>query len=145
MEEELTFKSFLVFMKSAKSVQERIKHEMSKYNLGLSDFSVLDALYHNGKQNIQQIISNQVFHASSTMTYIIDKLENKGWINRIDCHEDGRVVYVSITEQGRLLMEKVMPHYRKVIQDIFQEINIEEKKMMISMLNRVDQKESLNF
>ncbi|WP_367949315.1 MarR family winged helix-turn-helix transcriptional regulator [Bacillus sp. FJAT-29790] len=113
-----------------------MKHDLSKYSLSPTEFSVLDVLYLKGKQTVQQIC-NSVLLASGSMTYVIDKLEQKGLLQRCDCREDRRVVHVVITGQGNLLMNKVFPEYQKLIQDIFENISAEEKKTMKSVLERI--------
>jgi len=42
-------------MQTSKAIHERIKTEMVKNKLSITEFSVLEVLYHQGKQTIQQI------------------------------------------------------------------------------------------
>ncbi|MEK3888863.1 MarR family winged helix-turn-helix transcriptional regulator [Bacillus sp. FSL K6-3431] len=136
MSKNLSLKSFVVLMKSSKSVQERIKKDISSYGMGISDFTVLEALYHKGKQTIREI-SNAVLINTGSITYVIDKLEGKGLLERNDCKEDRRVVHIQITEQGKQIMDEIFPKHQKVIEDIFSEITLEEKQSLIDILKRV--------
>ncbi|WP_264740610.1 MarR family transcriptional regulator [Cytobacillus firmus] len=52
---------------------------MVKHNLGITEFSVLEVLYYKGKQNIHQV-SQSALNSSRSMTYVIDKLEQKGFL-----------------------------------------------------------------
>jgi MarR family 2-MHQ and catechol resistance regulon transcriptional repressor len=139
MERDLTIKAFIVFMKAAKSVQERIKHDIGNYDLSPTEFAVVEVLYHKGKQTVQQIC-NRILLASGSMTYVIDKLEQKDLLKRNFCKEDRRVIHLTITEQGRKLMNEIFPKHELVIQELFGELTIEEKKLIISILKKVGQK-----
>jgi MarR family 2-MHQ and catechol resistance regulon transcriptional repressor len=139
MEREHTIKAFVVFMKAAKSVQERIKHDIANYDLSPTEFAVLEILYHKGKQTVQQIC-NRILLASGSMTYVIDKLEKKDLLKRNFCKEDRRVIHLTITVDGRKLMDEIFPQHEIVIQELFGDLLIEEKKLLISILKKVGQK-----
>lgn len=70
--------SFLVLRITSKVVHERIKEEITKSKLNITEFSVLEVFYQRGKQTIQQISKN-ILISSSSMTYIIDSLEQRGY------------------------------------------------------------------
>ena len=50
--------TFLELMQTSKAIHERIRKEMAKHKLSITEFSVLEALYLKGKQTIQQIGSS---------------------------------------------------------------------------------------
>lgn len=139
MEERLTIDSFEALLKAAKLIQERIKQVLVSCSLSLTEFSVLDVLYQKGKQPVHQIC-NSVLLASGSMTYVIDKLEQRSLLKRCDCQEDRRVVHVMITDEGTILMDKIFPEYQKLIQEIFGEITLEEKRTMIRVLRKLTEK-----
>ena len=136
MKENLALKSFVVLMKSAKSVEQRIKKDIQTYGIATSEFTVLEALYHKGKQTVQEI-SNAVLINSGSITYVIDKLEDKNFIERKHGKEDRRVVHIEITEAGKEFMDDVFPKHQKAIEEIFEDINTEERKLIIDILKRV--------
>ncbi|MFJ5769390.1 MarR family winged helix-turn-helix transcriptional regulator [Psychrobacillus sp. NPDC093180] len=136
MEENLSLKSFVVLMKASKMVQERTKKDISNYNMHMSEFMVLEALYSKGKQTVRQI-SNAVLINSGSITYVMDKLERKKLLERIDCKEDRRVVYIQITEDGKRIMDDIFPKHQLVIEEIFSCISNQEKEVFINLLKRV--------
>jgi MarR family transcriptional regulator, 2-MHQ and catechol-resistance regulon repressor len=79
MESKCTNKPFLVLMQTSRSFQERIREKMANNNLSITEFSVLEVLFHKGKQTIQQI-GTSILISSGSMTYVIDKLEQKKFI-----------------------------------------------------------------
>lgn len=143
MSENLALKSFVVLMKATRSIQERIKLDMTNYGLNLTEFAVLEVLYHKGQQTVQQIC-NSILIASGSMTYVIDKLEKKEMLQRKACPEDRRVIHVQLTDQGKEFMDKIFPDHQRVIEDIFEDITHKEKQAMIDILKKIGKKASAN-
>ncbi|HEY2420338.1 MAG TPA: MarR family transcriptional regulator [Neobacillus sp.] len=139
MERKCTNQPFLVFMQTSKAIQERIKVEIAKNKLSITEFSVLEVLYSKGKQTIQQI-GNSILISSGSMTYVIDKLETKGLLNRNDCTEDRRVIHVTLTDNGIDLMEKIMPRHQELVDYIFGSLSNEESQTMVNLLKRVNKR-----
>jgi len=144
MSENLALKSFVVLMKSSKAVQDSIKKDIDSYGMRTSDFTVLEALYHKGRQTIKQI-SDAVLINTGSITYVIDKLETKGLLERSDCKEDRRVVYIQITNQGKRFMDEIFPKHQLAIEDIFSDLSEEEKEDLIDLLKRVGKVKSKNL
>lgn len=136
MGENLALKSFVVLMKAAKSVEQNIKKDIRNYGIATSEFAVLEALYHKGKLTVQQI-SNAVLINSGSITYVIDKLEDKNFIERKHCKEDRRVVHIEITNAGKEFMDDIFPKHQKTIEEIFEDISTDEKQLIIDILKRV--------
>ena len=80
--------------------------------------------------------------ASSSITYVVDKLENKGFVERKACKTDRRVTYAHITEEGRTFMAKVFPEHEETIKEIFGDLSEEELKEMIELMKKVGLPES---
>ncbi|WP_044639899.1 MarR family winged helix-turn-helix transcriptional regulator [Risungbinella massiliensis] len=136
MNPELTLKSYVVFMRATQSVQEIIKQDIASYGLNPSEFGALEVLYHKGRQTIQQI-GEKVLLASGSMTYLIDKLEKKGLVKRAHCPEDRRVTYIEITDKGKTLMGEKFPNHQKVIEQMFDVLDEQEKEQLILLLKKI--------
>jgi MarR family 2-MHQ and catechol resistance regulon transcriptional repressor len=123
-------------MQTSKAIQERIRDEMTKYNLSITEFSVLEVLFYQGKQTIQQI-GNRILISSGSMTYVIDKLEQKGIIKRNDCREDRRVIHITLTAEGMEMLENIMPKYQDIVDSIFGDLTDDESELLVNSLNKV--------
>ena len=115
------------------------KREMSTHELNISEFSVLEVLYLQGKQTIQQI-GNHILISSGSMTYVIDKLEQKGLLNRIACPDDRRVIHVLLTEDGTRLMQEIMPTHRDLVNHMFGALTDNESETMVKLLKKVSKR-----
>lgn len=127
---------YLVLMQTSKAVQERIKLEMSENNLTITEFSVLEVLYHKGKQTIQQV-GHSILITSGSMTYVIDKLEQRGLLQRSACPEDRRVIHVTLTENGKELMEAIMPKHHELVDYMLGALSNDEAETLVKLLNKI--------
>jgi len=139
--ESKSLKSFIVLMKASKSIQELITSDIASYGMRTSDFVIMETLYHKGRQTIRQI-ADAVLIKTGSITYVIDKLEDKGWLTRSDCKEDRRVVYIELTDEGKRVMDTIFPQHQLVIEDVFSELTEQEKDVFIDLLKRVGKKEA---
>ncbi|MBS4214544.1 MULTISPECIES: MarR family winged helix-turn-helix transcriptional regulator [Neobacillus] len=130
---------FLVLMQTSKAIHERIKDEIAKNNLGITEFSVLEVLYQKGKQTIQQI-GNCILISSGSMTYVIDKLEKRGLLCRNACPDDRRVIHVTLTDAGNALMDEIMPKYHEFVNSMFDSLNSDEEETLVRLLKKVRDK-----
>jgi MarR family transcriptional regulator, 2-MHQ and catechol-resistance regulon repressor len=128
--------TFLVLMQTSKDIHEKIRMEISNYKLNITEFSVLEVLYRHEKQTIQQIGSS-ILISSGSMTYVIDKLEQKGLLNRHACPGDRRAINVLLTEAGIDLMSKIMPKHYELVDDMFESLTKDEQETIVKLLKKV--------
>ncbi|AXF56031.1 MarR family winged helix-turn-helix transcriptional regulator [Salicibibacter kimchii] len=129
-------KAFTVLNRATQSIQDALKKDVARYGLNLNEFAVLELLYHKGDQPIQQI-GKRILVASSSITYVVDKLEKKGYLYRRACTDDRRVMYAAITESGKEFMNEAFPDHEQKIESIFNEWSDEETEAAIDLLKRV--------
>lgn len=129
-------KALTVLLRSSQHVQESVKRSISKFGLNSSEFGVLELLYNKGEQPIQSI-GKKILLASSSLTYVIDKLEGKGLVHRKPCATDRRVIYTSITDEGRALMDEIFPINEEDISNIFSVLSSEELSTYIELVRKV--------
>lgn len=133
---EDSLKALTVLLRSSQHVQESIKRSIAKFNLNTSEFGVLELLYHKGEQPIQNI-GKKILLASSSLTYVIDKLETKELVTRKPCGTDRRVIFTSITPKGRKLMDEIFPMNEKDIVAVFSVLEPEELETYIHLVKKV--------
>lgn len=136
MERKCTSKPFLLLMHTSKKIQEKIRDDISKSSLNITEFSVLEVLYHKGQQTIQQIGSS-ILVSSSSMTYVIDKLEQRGLLRRSPCPDDRRVIHVTLTQSGTELMEQMMPKHHEMVDRMFESLTADEAEELGELLKKI--------
>ena len=139
MERMCKNQTYLVLMQTSKAIQEKIRIEMINNNLNITEFSVLEVLYLKGKQTIQQI-GHSILISSGSMTYVIDKLEQKGLLARHACPDDRRAIHVVLTDAGMDLMNKIMPKHQELIDDMFGSLHHDEEESLVKLLKKVSKR-----
>ncbi|WP_017473814.1 MarR family winged helix-turn-helix transcriptional regulator [Amphibacillus jilinensis] len=131
-----SLKLFVVLSKAYRSVADQVAADIRKKGLNTTDFGVLELLYHSGAQPLQKI-GDKILLASGSITYVVDKLEKKQYIKRVQCSNDRRITYASITDQGKQLLSDIFPDHWKQIEQITDGLTEDEKKEAIHLLKKL--------
>lgn len=126
----------IILFKSYQTITKYVKNDIKDTGFPLNEFSVLEVIYHYKKITINEI-KEKVLVTNSSLTYILDKLENKGLIKRVKDENDRRVTHVSLTELGELESTKIFPsHYERLIEE-FNVLTVEEKEQAANILKKL--------
>lgn len=136
VDQELSLKLFIVLTRTLQSLRKKVEADIRSHQLNLTEFAVLELLFHKGPQPIQKI-GDKVLLASSSITYVVDKLEEKKLLERKPCPNDRRITHASLTSVGDKLMRDVFPKHSKAIQEIFAGLGTDEKAKMIEELKKL--------
>lgn len=131
-----SLKLFIVLSRAYRAVNENVNKLIQTYGLNPTEFAVLELLYHKGDQPLQQI-GGKILLASGSITYVVDKLEEKGYLVRVACPNDRRVTFAQITEKGKAFIEDVFPMHEQKIHELMSELTIEEKETAIELLKKL--------
>ena len=86
--------------------QFRDWNQICCYGISISQCYILDALAEEGDLSMQQL-ARRMFKSISTMTRVVSQLVRRGYVKRRQDPEDRRIVYVSITPQGKAIVAAV--------------------------------------
>ncbi len=100
------------------------------------EFGVLEALYHKGPLTQGQI-GERILLTSGSITAVVDKLEERGLVERRPCAEDRRVVYADLTDEGRELIARVFPEHAEALRIAMEGLTTEEKRIAAVLLVRL--------
>ena len=126
-----------VILSASQSIQEVIRKDAVENELNPTEFAVLKLLYHKGEQPIQ-VIGKMIHISSSSITYVVDKLEQKKIVIRKACSEDRRVIYASLTNAGKTLMDQILPHHEICMDKIFCQLTQSDLNKMIELLKKIE-------
>src|SRR6056297_2977367 len=123
--------------RTAESIQEHLRSQVEAHGLTLTEFGVLEALLHKGPLTHGEI-ADRVLLASSSITYVIDKLEDRGLLRRRRSEADRRVKLAELTSEGRETIEAAFPEHAALIDDLMADLSREEKRTAASVLRRIE-------
>ncbi len=133
---EDSLKFFIVLSRAHRAFNDVVNKHISTFNLNPTEFAVLELLYHKGPQPLQQI-GGKILLASGSITYVVDKLEQKGLLERRACPNDRRVTHAQITDKGQQLIEEIFPAHQEKIAEIVSVLTDEEKKLVTELVKKV--------
>ena len=134
--DEASLRALTILLRASSSVSSMLKKDMQSYGLNPTEFTVMEVLYNKGAQPIQ-VIGNKVLLASSSITYVIDQLEKKTYVERKVNENDRRITLVSLTSSGQEFMEKVFPQHSEIIQELFGDLSQSEIENLSESLKKI--------
>ena len=112
--EILALRTYVKLMRATESITARIHRHLTSVGLTLSQFAVLEALYHLGPL-YQTEIGKKLLRSSGNITMVTDNLEKRGYVKRERKKEDRRFIMVRLTDEGFELISKLFPSHAAVI------------------------------
>ena len=107
-----------------------------KYQVSAPQLSSLLALYENGPLPPSQI-AKYIMVNSSTVTGILDRLEQKDLVQRSRISTDRRVITVTLTDKGRELAEHAPPPIQEKIVEGLQKLPPHEIEKIVQALTKL--------
>lgn len=98
-------------------------------DLTLSQFAVLEALYHVGPLNLGDL-ARRILTSSGNLTLVVDNLEKRGLAKRCQQGHDKRFILATITPAGRKLMAKIFPHHSRRIVEVMSRLTPAEQNQL---------------
>ena len=105
----LKLKSQLCFPLYAcsKEIIRKYKPFLDQYDLTYTQYITMMALWENESMNVREL-GSALFLDSGTLTPVLKKLENKGYIERRRSKEDERNLIVTVTQKGWDLRDEAL-------------------------------------
>ena len=103
--------------------------------LTLGQFAVLEALYSKGQQSISAV-RERILSSVGTIPVIVRNLERRQLIVRVPSSSDRRVCLIALSEEGRRVIEKIVPENNAMIQAFFAGLTQEEKEQLEHLLQK---------
>ncbi|HHA0873425.1 MarR family transcriptional regulator MhqR [Staphylococcus aureus] len=116
---------FVGMNRALDTLEQITKEDVKRYGLNITEFAVLELLYNKGPQPIQRI-RDRVLIASSSISYVVSQLEDKGWIRREKDKDDKRVYMACLTEKGQSQMADIFPKHAETLTKAFDVLTKDE-------------------
>jgi MarR family 2-MHQ and catechol resistance regulon transcriptional repressor len=127
---------YIKLSRAAEAVNTRVNHHLKAEKLTISQFGVLEAIYHLGPMH-QNRLAEKILKSSGNLTLVIDNLEKRGFVTRERDPQDRRCMTVHLTEAGRTLIESIFPRHVGIV---VQEINVltrEEQNQLAALCRKL--------
>lgn len=108
-----------------------------QFDLTEAQFNVLFSLKYNPRNVTQSDLGKRLVVTRASVTSVLDRLEGKGLVTRVDVPENRRIYHVVLTEKGRALIDEVEPLYREKISETMEGLSERDCRDLIAVLDRV--------
>lgn len=133
---------FIRLSRCTQRIQREIQKVFSEYDLSLSQFAVLEILYHKGALSTGEIVKS-ILTTGGNITVVLRNLEKKGLIQTCEAENDRRIRLSALTKEGEQLVESVFPVHLERIQSVLGVLTPEEKQTVTKLLFRIERPESV--
>lgn len=132
--------AWIRFLRAHAAVTRELSARLEgQHGLTLSDYDVLVQLYYAPGQRLRRIdIARLVLLSPSGITRLLDGLERAGWVEKVRCESDNRVVYAALTPEGIQKCEAAGTTHAADIEELFSSrFSGEERNTLAEMLGRL--------
>ena len=126
---------YVKLMRATNQATSKIHGHLRDDNLTISQFGVLEALYHLGSLTQSQL-GKKILKSNANLTTVVDSLERKALVIRKRAEKDRRRVTVHLTKSGRELIAGVFPRHAEVVAKEFAFLSDEEKDTFSHILRK---------
>lgn len=127
--EERALDAYVKFVRAYDTLSSELAAALRREGLTTSQLGVLEALLHLGAM-VQSELAEKLLTSPSNLTTVLDNLERDGLVRRERSTEDRRRVEVSLTPEGRDLIEDVFPRHAGRIADLMGALEPEEQEQL---------------
>ena len=133
---EFNFSEMVCFSlySTANSMIREYRPELEKFDLTYPQFLVMMSLWNQDVVYIKEL-SEQTYLDAGTLTQILKRLENKGFIQRTKSKKDERAKVIILTEEGKLLKDKTSHIFNDM--ECRLKLTKEEQKEITILCNKI--------
>ncbi|GAA5436131.1 HTH-type transcriptional regulator MhqR [Deinococcus aquaticus] len=128
-EDRAALDAYVKLWRASHAVEVASNRHLAAHNLTISQFGVIEALYHLGPLS-QRELAEKILRSSGNLTMVIDNLERDGLVRRDRDEVDRRIMRVSLTPDGEALIGRVLPTHVSGIREVFSVLTGEERAQL---------------
>lgn len=136
LDRSASLRLMIVMSRALRAVSASTREHLKEHDLSMTEFGVLEALYHKGALPLSAL-AERVLITGASMTYTVKQLETRGLIRRRPCAEDQRVVFGELTEEGTKLIARVFPEHAEQLRIAMRGLTRHEKRQAADLLKRL--------
>ena len=104
--------------------------------LSIAEFGVLELLHHKGPTLLGEI-QRRVLVSSGGITFLVDRLVEKGLVERQNCPTDRRARFAALTRDGEKLLRRIFPRHARRLADAMSGLTTDELEEAAELLKRL--------
>jgi len=134
--EQRGLKLWTVLARAYNAVAAHSRADIARHDLTVGEFAVLEALYHKGPLLLGEV-QRKVLVSSGGVTYLVDRLVQRGLVERQPCPTDRRAAYAALTPEGEALIGRIFPAHARAIMRAVSGLDENEQAEAIRLLRKL--------
>jgi MarR family 2-MHQ and catechol resistance regulon transcriptional repressor len=128
--------AFVKLMRAANSVSTATSPELAAANLTVSQFAVLEVLYHAGPLCLTEI-AHKILTTGGNLTLVVNNLEKRGLVQRKQSSDDRRYFSLHLTSKGKHLIGEIFPKQAARISQVLEVLTSEEQSQLAGLCKKL--------
>ncbi|RMG73217.1 MAG: MarR family transcriptional regulator [Chloroflexi bacterium] len=120
----------------AMTIRRQIANIASAYDLTVAQYLALMTIYRSDSYCTMSELADNTMQISATMTGIINRLENRGWVKRELDPSDRRVWRVNLTPDGKHQLEQLEAERRKLTEQVLCQFTTQEQQTLHALVDK---------
>lgn len=121
-------------------VEQNMLTRSKKMNLTISEFHLIEAINKNPlRGRMISELAAELMITPPSVTSAVNKLEKKGYVVRKKSIEDGRQVYVVLTDDGKHVDRIHKRFHKSMAKSISAGMNTQEKNLVLGCIDRMNE------
>lgn len=123
-------------LRCSESVAADVHRHLCNSGLTVSQFGILEALYHLGPL-CQKDLAHKILKTAGNITTVISNLEKRGLVARKRVSDDRRYYSVALTEAGEELIKDLVPAHQHLITRRMSALTVDEQNSLGILLKKL--------
>jgi DNA-binding MarR family transcriptional regulator len=129
----------VALFKANGKITEVLSHGLKPMGISIQQFNVLRILRgQKGNPSNLNTVHERMIHKMSNTTRLIDKLIDKGLVNRNVCKENRRKIELFITTEGLSLLKRVDPIVDQIEAEFVASLSNDQHEKMMEILTKLN-------
>jgi MarR family 2-MHQ and catechol resistance regulon transcriptional repressor len=141
LEEKRALDAYIKLQRAAETVLTRTTAHLAAYGLTVSQFAILEALYHLGTLS-QRDLAHKLLKSTGNISTVLKNLEKRGLIARERNPDDTRYMQVCISQAGRDLLVSFFDQHVQGIVETMGILTAEEQEDLAYLCRKLGLREA---
>jgi MarR family 2-MHQ and catechol resistance regulon transcriptional repressor len=134
--QDTALKLWVVLARAYGAVSAQAAEDVARHGLTTTEFAILEVLYHKGPLLLGEV-QRKILVTSGGITYLVDRLVEKGLVKREECPEDRRARYAVLTSAGQTLIRRIFPGHAARIAHAMSGLTVAEQRQATELLRKL--------
>jgi MarR family transcriptional regulator, 2-MHQ and catechol-resistance regulon repressor len=126
-------KLFVILSRAYNAVNRHAHAHVESHGFTLAEWGILEVLYHKGPLLLGDV-QRRILVSSGGITYLVDRLESRGLLERRACENDRRARYAALTPEGEKLVARLFPDHLDAIERAMAGLNGPQQRECAALL-----------